>query len=744
MNQYLKLPLLALFFVVTQSSFSQANWPRVITTAKGVVITLYQPQPESLNQTILTTRTVVSVKKDKTTEPVFGVFWAESTLNTDLETRMAALEQIKVTQLKFPEGTKPEHLTALTAILEEEIPKWNLIVPLDEIVATLEQEKTGQSDEFSTKAPEINYASTLTTLVLIDGKPIVKNDETIKMEKVINTPFLIVKDPADQQFYLFAGKFWYTSKSLESGWEKAAKLPAATAKLNKEIEKKAQESKDALVDTLPAKPTAILVRTQAAELIQTEGDPDFASITGTSLLYVTNSPDNIFRSVDDQHFYVVLSGRWYKSKALTGPWDYVAADKLPGDFAKIPEGSAKDGVLANVAGTDAAREAVMESQIPQTAKVDRKTATCTVTYDGSPKFDPIEGTNLAVAANSSLTVLRSGNSYFAVDNGVWFVSANPSGPWEVSEKRPEEVDKIPPQNQAYSTKYVYIYDVSPQYIYMGYTPGYMGCYVYGPTVIYGTGYYYRPWYGSIYYPRPVTYGFGMSYNPYMGWSMGFTYNVGFFSVGIGFGGYHGGYWGPPMYRPPYHHPPHHGGYPGGPHGGNGGYYGPRNPGSSNSGGIGNNGNNRPDRSNNIYNQRNGVSSRDVARNPKSGSQTPGRNPGTTRPAGNTPGTNPATRPASRDLQAPAKNNPASNNKYSDRSGNVYQNDKSGNWQKRTNDSWQNTKPDNKQQLERSQQMRDRGNMRSSQSREARPSAPSRPSPGSNTGGGRSAGGGRRR
>jgi len=83
---------------------------------------------------------------------------------------------------------------------------------------------------------------------------------------------------------------------------------------------------------------------------------------------------------------VLISGRWYVSKAMAGPWAFTAADKLPPDFAKIPEGSEKDIVLASVAGTDAAKEALMDAQIPQTAAVDRKTATCMVKYDGAPKF----------------------------------------------------------------------------------------------------------------------------------------------------------------------------------------------------------------------------------------------------------------------------------------------------------------------------------------------------------------------
>ena len=73
-------------------------------------------------------------------------------------------------------------------------------------------------------------------------------------------------------------------------------------------------------------------------------------------------------------------------------------------------------------------------------------------------------------------------------------------------------------------KYVYVYDSTPSVVYVGYTPGYVGCYPWGPTVVWGTGYAYRPWYGAYYYPRPVTWGIGVSYNPWTGWSMGFGWS----------------------------------------------------------------------------------------------------------------------------------------------------------------------------------------------------------------------------
>ncbi|MBK7113783.1 MAG: hypothetical protein IPH60_15240 [Flavobacteriales bacterium] len=42
------------------------------------------------------------------------------------------------------------------------------------------------------------------------------------------------------------------------------------------------------------------------------------------------------------------------------------------------------------------------------------------------------------------------------------------------------------------------YDYTPTTVYVGYTPGYLGSYVQNGVVIYGTGYYYRPWPGCWY------------------------------------------------------------------------------------------------------------------------------------------------------------------------------------------------------------------------------------------------------
>ena len=104
---------------------------------------------------------------------------------------------------------------------------------------------------------------------------------------------------------------------------------------------------------------------------------------------------------------------------------------------------------------------------------------------------------MQLAENSNIPVIKdSAGKYFALDNGVWFVSDVADGPWVVSDTRPNDVENIPASSSAFNTKYVYIYESTPEYVYTGYTPGYMGSYVYGSTIVYGTGYSYSAWSGS--------------------------------------------------------------------------------------------------------------------------------------------------------------------------------------------------------------------------------------------------------
>jgi hypothetical protein len=122
----------------------------------------------------------------------------------------------------------------------------------------------------------------------------------------------------------------------------------------------------------------------------------------------------------------------------------------------------------------------------------------------------------------------SADSYYAVQDGVWFTAKSESGPWSVAIAVPDQIYQIPTSSPLYYVTYVRIYSTSADYVVVGYTPGYHGTFVSADgTIVYGTGYTYATYVsGAAWYPPPYTYGFGVGYGWgyddgfYMGFTMG--------------------------------------------------------------------------------------------------------------------------------------------------------------------------------------------------------------------------------
>ncbi len=736
--------------------FSRADeWPKVINSNNGMQIKVYQPEPESFKGNTLMFRSAVSVLEPGSNDPVFGAFWGTAKVETDRDNRTLTINSLDVTSIRIPAIENQDTIDFIDDALESQFPAAAGAISLDEIVATLNQnqQETKISQGISNKPPIVIYANQPTMLVLMDGEPKLQYNKVLNLDIVVNTPFTIIKNN-DGRFYLYGANHWYVSNAAIGPYEYTnGVVPDNIQNIGNQIDSKSQnnpsDSKSSTSNIIPS----IIVSSRPAELIQSNGEPNFVPIQGTNLLYVSNSDNDIFMDASSQKYFVLISGRWYQTNNLNSDdWNFIPADQLPGDFARIPPGSPKDNVLASVAGTDAARDAVMDAQIPQTAKIDRNTATTSVEYDGQPKFTDIDGTNLQYAVNTGSTVLRNGGDgrFYVVDNGVWFVSDNASGPWAVSTVRPVDVDLIPPDYPVYNAKFVNIYDEDADYVYSGYTPGYLNNYVYGPTVVYGTGFYYTPWYGAYYYPRPWSWGFNFCYTPYFGWGFGWGYGAAWFNVGFGYGyGYgHGGYgwWGPSHYHPAYWSGTHGGYKPSGFYGNN--FY-------VHNGVHVNYANNvyrnRTGVSSQSYNHINGMASRTMnynrpVTNTLNRSVTPGNNSAGARPGStgynNLTGSN-------RSVGHPSNGSNMSSglsrsSVYSDHQGNIYQRSQSNsNWQQRQNRSWapvNNTRSATMQNLERQQVNRSRGQTLAQNFRRipASPSSGGRPSGGGGshpTGGG---------
>ena len=145
----------------------------------------------------------------------------------------------------------------------------------------------------------------------------------------------------------------------------------------------------------------VIVATTPTEIIISDGAPDWAPLDGTMLLYVKNTTGDVFKDLNNQNTYVLVTGRWFRAPDLAGPWQYVPGVSLPPDFFKIPDDSPKENVKASIPGTPQAQEIVIANQIPQSATVYRAKATFKPVIDGAPDLKPIPDTSLMYVFNSA-------------------------------------------------------------------------------------------------------------------------------------------------------------------------------------------------------------------------------------------------------------------------------------------------------------------------------------------------------
>ena len=544
--------LLGLVFMLTTLGANAVEWPQQIAAREGTIV-VYQPQPERMTGNQLSGRAAMSLELKGNAEPIFGAFWFDARIDTDRDAGTALVRDISVTRVGWPDSAEADE-ARFTQVVEAAIPTAGFTISLDSLSASLKNaELEAQSlAELKNEAPTILFADELAVLLLYDGKPRFSEVENSPYERALNTPFLVVRHKKQDTYYLSSGNFWYSASSALGPWEITDAPPADLLKMLPEPE----------ADTAPgAKPPAIVVATSPTELIATDGDPSWKSLAGGKLLYVENTETPWLRDLEAGQMYVLLSGRWFSAKQQGGPWAFVRPDKLPKSFSEIPPASDIGGLRVSVAGTEEAEDALLDAQIPQTTAVKRSEASLEVTYDGPPTFEDIKGTNVAYAVNTGSQVLKIDNRYYAVDAGVWFVAQKPKGPWQVADSIPEdEINQIPPSSPVYNTTFVEVYESTPDIVYVGYRPGYLWSFPYYGVPVYGTGWYYPPYWGGTYYPRPPTWGFHVGYNPWTGWNFGVSWSNGFFSFGASWGGgWNSGYrpWGccGGWYGGGYHRPP---------------------------------------------------------------------------------------------------------------------------------------------------------------------------------------------
>ena len=516
------------------------SWPREIQATAGTIV-LYQPQAEQLTGNTLTARGAIALKVTGRADPIFGAMWMSATVDVDRDSGEVWIHNVRVTRVRWPDVT-PEQQQRFTQFVETDFPAVGFRMSIERLQASLASAEAERShiEGLKSDAPKIVFSEQLAVLLLYDGEPRTQPIDSTNLELVVNTPFGVVRDKATGTYYLGGGNIWYSAPDPKGPWTAPATPPAELA---------ARSPTDSSAGPPPTNPPAVIAASEPTELVVTQGPPSWKTTAGGKLLYVENTETPWIRETEGTDNYILISGRWFRSASVAGPWSFARPDSLPASFQEIPPESPIGGVRSSIALTVEAQDALLDLQIPQTTAVQRSSASLTVTYDGPPNFSDIAGTSVAYATNTATPVLRAAGAYYACDNGVWFTSASAAGPWAVADTIPTSVIKqIPPSSPVYNLTYVEIYGSTPEVVYVGYTPGYMWTYPYYGVPVYGTGWHYVAHYGAVYYPRPVTYGVAVSYNPYAGWGVGTTWATGFFAFGVGVAVGRGGYYPPGGYR----------------------------------------------------------------------------------------------------------------------------------------------------------------------------------------------------
>jgi hypothetical protein len=532
-------------------------WPRDVTLASADAL-IYQPQIDSWQGNALAWRVAVALRPSGQKDEAFGVLWGNARTEVDRTTRTVELEDIVVTKANFP--TLPENGQAYLPGLYDALKGALATMALDSLEASLAASQTVKPSGLPVRndPPDIIVSYGPAVLIPITGAPVLKPIPDTRLERVINTQAMLAY--AHGAYYLYVYDGWLSSQSLTGPWT----LPAIAPPGLDEAKNKLAES--GIVDLLDGKPgatprpslangiPAVYVTEKPAELIVFKGQPNFVPVGTTGLLWATNSAIDVLIDTTTNDYFVLISGRWFRAPALVGPWTFVASNELPASFKQIPPtGTPASVVLASVAGTPQAQEAVIANSIPQTAAVLRAGGpTFTPAFDGVPMYQPISGTPLTYVANSKVPVIEvSPTSFYAVEAGVWFTAPQVTGPWVVATGVPEVIYTIPVTSPLYYVTYVRVYGYTPTVVYVGYTPGYLGTVV-APSgvVVYGTGYVYDPWVGTVWYAPPVTYGVAAVpvYNPAVGWTYGFAMGLATAALVEPYWGgayYHAGYWGYP-------------------------------------------------------------------------------------------------------------------------------------------------------------------------------------------------------
>jgi hypothetical protein len=520
-------------------SNADTGWPRPVTLKTGTAL-WYQPQIETWkDQKYVIAWSAVSYQPTGATQPALGTIKIEGPTAVSVDERVVRMD-LSITEYNF-KTLAPDRVKALVAEMQDR-PMHERVLDLDRVIAYVADSPLQVRDAEGMKAdpPQIFWAPAPAILLNLDGDPIWSPIEGLDLRYVVNTNWDLFEHTTSKMFYVRYNTSWLQAQSIDGPWSAVSgKLPESFSKLPK------NDNWKEVSEAVPGKKLSdkelpkVFVSTVPAELVVITGKPNYLKVQGAStLLWLSNTEADVFRMGLNGDYYFLVAGRWFKASSLDGPWTF-ATPTLPDDFKKIPVEHPRSRVLASIPGTPQATEAVLLASIPRTARVNKKElkAPDVVYQGGQPQVQEIKGSKgVQQVVNTDKDIVKVGDVYYMCFQGVWFMSKSANGPWEVASSIPQEIYTIPASSPVQHVTYVTVEeDNDDEWVTFAYVAAYTGVMIGWGCAMWGSGWYYPPYYGGgFYYPYPHTYGMGAWYNPHTGaYGRGYAAYGPYGGVGVG-------------------------------------------------------------------------------------------------------------------------------------------------------------------------------------------------------------------
>ncbi len=298
--------------VSAETGETERGWPRLYGS-DGNQVVVHQPQLEKWDDFLVLrgkAAVVVQLKNDK--KKYYGALDFQASTAVDNEARTVFLHDFKITGQTYP-NIDPKLAGNCRKAVEKALPaKGRLTISLDRVVAALERSRQQTREiEVNLEPPPIHYSNKPAVLVNFMGEP---KFETVKgvsgLLFAVNTNWDVFLEVGSSRYYMLKGDGWLVTEDLAKGpWKPAGKLPKSFKKLPDN--ENWQEVKKNIPGKKVKKVPKIYVSMKPAELIVTDGAPEYTPISATKLLFVANTESDIFLYSPTSTHYFLVSGRWF-------------------------------------------------------------------------------------------------------------------------------------------------------------------------------------------------------------------------------------------------------------------------------------------------------------------------------------------------------------------------------------------------------------------------------------------------